>query len=153
MRATLYPFSQVVFCRHSEIENRENIKWRPKRVGIEPCGYGMSALPYYLYNNVPRNPGGFLYLFVHTFTKYNCIKKKCFICMYDPLQWTTLTRNNCIFRGRKYFCDSWCGSTFNGSVMATYGGSFESVNSIEDRKEYKRKAREEVIQKVNMCAL
>ncbi|XP_038840398.1 CWF19-like protein 2 isoform X1 [Salvelinus namaycush] len=31
--------------------------------------------------------------------------------------------------------------------MATYGGSFESVNSIEDRKEYKRKAREEVIQK------
>lgn len=67
-------------------------------MGIEPCGYGMSALPYYLYNNVPRNPGGFLYLFVHTFTKYNCIKKKCFICMYDPLQWTTLTRNN-VFSG------------------------------------------------------
>nr|XP_046149376.1 CWF19-like protein 2 [Oncorhynchus gorbuscha] len=31
--------------------------------------------------------------------------------------------------------------------MATHGGSFESVNSIEVRKEYKRKAREEVIQK------
>ncbi|XP_045070451.1 CWF19-like protein 2 isoform X3 [Coregonus clupeaformis] len=31
--------------------------------------------------------------------------------------------------------------------MAAYGSSFESVNSIEDRKEYKRKAREEVIQK------
>ncbi|XP_064841353.1 CWF19-like protein 2 isoform X2 [Oncorhynchus masou masou] len=31
--------------------------------------------------------------------------------------------------------------------MATHGGSFESVNSIKVRKEYKRKAREEVIQK------
>lgn len=34
------------------------------------------------------------------------------------------------------------------TVMAAYGGSFESVNNIEARKEFKRKAREEVIQQV-----
>ena len=32
--------------------------------------------------------------------------------------------------------------------MATYGGSFESTGNISARKEIKRKAREEVIQKV-----
>lgn len=79
-------------------------------------------------------------------------KKKCFICLYDPMQWTTLTRNN-VFSGLVNIFATVDGSTFNGSVMATHGGSFESVNSIEVRKEYKRKAREEVIQKVHMCAL
>uniref|UniRef100_A0A4W4DUV3 CWF19-like protein 2 n=1 Tax=Electrophorus electricus TaxID=8005 RepID=A0A4W4DUV3_ELEEL len=32
--------------------------------------------------------------------------------------------------------------------MAAYGGSFESANNIEARKEFKRKAREEILQKV-----
>ena len=32
--------------------------------------------------------------------------------------------------------------------MAAFGGSFESANNIEDKKEYKRKARQEVLEKV-----
>lgn len=32
--------------------------------------------------------------------------------------------------------------------MAAYGGSFESANSIDARKEFKRKAREEVLREV-----
>lgn len=39
--------------------------------------------------------------------------------------------------------------TVSGSVMAAYGGGFESAGSIEEKRELKRKAREEVLQKVN----
>lgn len=35
-----------------------------------------------------------------------------------------------------------------GSIMASYGASFESAHNINDRKKHKRKAREEVVQKV-----
>lgn len=47
---------------------------------------------------------------------------------------------------RRVLCDSQ--QIVCDTVMAAYGGSFESASSIDQRKEDKRKARQEVLETV-----